>query len=376
MTSWVPYVDLAAQHRKLERKLLAAVTSVFHHCQFVNGPEVVALESRIAERCGVKHAVAVGNGTDAIHLTLRGLGIGVGDEVITTPNSFIASAAAIALTGAKPVFVDVLDDHNIDPIALERAIGLATRAILVVHLRGRPARMSEIGAVAKQRGILVIEDCAQALGARLDGKSVGGFGTAGCFSFHPLKNLGGCGDGGIITTNDARLAAWLTKARAHGLRDRDHCDFFSCNSRLDTLQAAVLLVKLEHLDAWTVTRRETAALYRSEIADLVEVPSERSGEYAVYHTFVIETDHRDQLKQFLWERGVETRIHYPTPIHLEDGAKPLGYGTGDFPVVERQAKRELSLPIFPELSGEQKDTVVSNIRSFFQTGVHLNGPST
>jgi dTDP-4-amino-4,6-dideoxygalactose transaminase len=256
-----------------------------------------------------------------------------------------------------------------DPAAIESAIRRETRAILVVHLRGRPAQMDDINALAEKRGILVLEDCAQALGARLNGRSVGGFGAAGCFSFHPLKNLGGCGDGGIVTTDDTRLAEWLTKARSHGLRDRDHCDFFSYNSRLDTLQAALLLAKLEYFDEWTATRRETAAFYRLGIGDLVDVPSERPGEHAVYHTFVIETDRRDALKQFLSERGVETRIHYPTPIHMEVAAKPLGYRLGDFPVVERQASRILSLPVYPELSDEQKQTVVSSIRSFFHAGV-------
>jgi dTDP-4-amino-4,6-dideoxygalactose transaminase len=368
MSLRVPYVDLAIQHQRIESALLAATTKVLRHAQFVNGPEVADLESEISRRCGVKHSVAVGNGTDAIHLVLRGLGIGPGDEVITAPNSFIASAAAIALAGAKPVFVDVGSDHNIDAASIESAIRPETRAILVVHLRGRPAQMGDIHELAEKRGIRVLEDCAQALGARLENRSVGAFGAAGCFSFHPLKNLGACGDGGIITTDDRRLAEWLTKARAHGLRDRDHCDFFSYNSRLDTLQAALLLAKLEYFDEWTATRRETAAFYRSEIGHLVDVPSERPGEHAVYHTFVIETDRRDALRQFLSDRGVETRIHYPTPIHLEAAAKPLGYREGDFPVVERQAKRILSLPIFPELSHEQKRTVVSSIRSFFQSG--------
>jgi dTDP-4-amino-4,6-dideoxygalactose transaminase len=364
----VPYVDLAEQHRQIEGALVAATTRVLRHAHFVSGPEVLELETQIAKRCGVEYGVAVGNGTDAIHLALRGLGIGPGHEVITAPNSFIASAAAIVLAGARPVFVDVGEDHNIDPGAIEVAIGARTRAIVVVHLRGRPARMGDVLALARSRGIVVLEDCAQALGARLYGTSVGAFGAAGCFSFHPLKNLGACGDGGIVTTNDSRLAEWLRKARSHGLRDRDHCDFFSYNSRLDTLQAALLLAKLEFFDRWTAARRETAALYRSEIGHLVEAPSEGPGEHAVYHTFVIETDHRDALQRFLSERGVETRIHYPTPIHLEAAAESLGYRAGAFPRVERQAGRILSLPIFPELSGEQKKAVVLGIKSFFQVG--------
>jgi dTDP-4-amino-4,6-dideoxygalactose transaminase len=226
--------------------------------------------------------------------------------------------------------------------------------------------MGEILALAARRGITVVEDCAQAIGAKLDGKSVGSFGAAGCFSFHPLKNLAACGDGGVVTTDDDKLADWLRKARSHGLRDRDHCDFFSYNSRLDTLQAALLLVKLEHLDAWNMSRRATARYYREAIGNLVVAPDERPGEHAVYHTFVIETDRRDDLIRFLAERGVETRVHYPSPIHLEEAARSLGYRQGDLPRVERQASRILSLPIFPELTADQKNAVVGGVQAFFR----------
>jgi dTDP-4-amino-4,6-dideoxygalactose transaminase len=366
MSVRVPYVDLAAQHRAIEERLLAATARVLRHAQFVNGPEVLELEAKIAAYVGVKHAIAVGNGTDSMHLPMRFLGIGPGDEVVTTPNSFIASAAAIELVGAKTVFVDVGNDHNVDPDAFARAITPRTKAILVVHLRGRPAQMGAVLEIAKAKNVLVLEDAAQAIGAKLGATMVGAFGAFGSFSFHPLKNLAACGDAGIVTTNDSRLAEWLVKARSHGLRDRDHSEFFSFNSRLDTLQAALLLEKLPLLDEWNAKRRATAAYYRAELGHLVDAPDERPGEHAVYHTFVIETDQRDLLQRFLAERGVDTKVHYPTPIHLEDAAKHLGHRAGAFPVVERQASRILSLPIFPELTDEQKGAVVASVRAFFQ----------
>ena len=360
----VPYVDLAAQHAGMERELLDATSRVLRHAQFVLGPEVSELESKFAAYCGARHAVGVGNGTDAIVLALRALDVGPGHEVITAPNSFLASAAAIVLVGARPVFVDVGDDHNLDPSRIARAVTERTRAILAVHLRGRPARMDEIVPVARDLRLAVVEDAAQAVGAKLHGRACGALGAVACFSFHPLKNLAACGDGGSVTTDDPKIAARIAQSRNHGLRDRDHADFFAYNSRLDTLQAAFLLAKLAHVDRWNEARRATAAFYRAEIGGLVETPSERPGEHAVYHAFTIETDRRDELRAHLARRGVETKIHYRAPIHLMDAAKGLGYREGDFPVAERQARRMLSLPVYPELTTEQKGLVVDAIKSF------------
>jgi len=342
------------------------MANVLNNGQYVLGPGVREFEEKFAEYCGTRYAVGVGNGTDTIILALKALGIGPGDEVITAPNSFLASASAIALTGATPVFVDVRDDFNVNPNLLKTAITQRTKAILSVHLTGRPGDMHPILAIAKRHGLAVIEDAAQAIGARYYGQRVGSFGIAGCFSFHPLKNLNACGDGGIITTNEEEIYCHLLKARNHGLRNRDECEFWSINSRLDTLQAAILNVKLKYLDKWTEARRANAKFYREHLADIVEVPQEQPYEYAVYHTFIIQAAHRDELQTYLKERGVETKIHYPIPIHLQEAARSLGYGKRDFPVAERHAGRILSLPIYPELSHEQIEHVVISVRSFYE----------
>lgn len=362
----VPYINLPVQYKGIKAEIRHAIEGILTHGNFVLGKEVAAFEKAFATYCGTQYAVGVGSGTDAILLTLRALGIGLGDEVITVPNSFLASASAITLTGATPVFVDVRDDYNIDPDLLESAITLRTRAILAVHLTGRPADMSPILAVAHKHGLSVIEDAAQAVGAKYYEQRVGTFGVAGCFSFHPLKNLNACGDGGAITTNDEDIYTYLLKARNHGLRSRDECEFWSVNSRLDSLQAAILRVKLKHLDTWTEARRGHAKFYREHLADVVDVPQEMTNEYAVYQTFVVKTERRDDLQCYLKERGVDTKVHYPIPIHLQEAAHSLGYKEGDFQVAERQSRCILSLPIYPELSYEQIEHVVSSIRSFYE----------
>lgn len=361
----VPYIALPLQHRAIKAELCQAVEQVLDHGQFILGPEVCAFEAQFAAYCGTRYAVGVDNGTSALYLVMRALGIGVGDEVITAPNSFLASASCIALTGARPVFVDVRDDYNLNPDLLEAAITPRTRAILPVHLTGRPADMHPIVEIAGRYGLSVIEDCAQAVGARYYGQCVGSFGIAGCFSLHPLKTLNAIGDGGIITTDDAELYDRLCKARNHGLRNRDECEFWSPNCRLDTLQAAMLLVKMKYLDQWTAMRRATAAYYRDQLQQVVRVPQDPPYEHAVYHTFVIQADRRDQLQHYLQERGVETKIHYPIPIHLQAAARELGYGPGTFPTTERQASCILSLPIYPDLTEAQKQYVVQGIRGFY-----------
>ncbi len=363
----VPYVRIAAQHAPLRPALLEAVGRVLDHGQFVLGPEVEAFEKAFAGRIGVPYAVGVNSGTDALLLALRALGIGPGDEVVTVPNTFVATVSAIRLSGATPVLVDVAGDGNLDADRLAQALGPRTRAVIPVHLTGRPARVDAIRALTDSRGIRVIEDAAQAVGARLAGRPVGGLGDAGCFSLHPLKTLNACGDGGVITVRDAELARRLRMLRNIGLETRDNAAAWSGNSRLDTLQAALLLVKLGHLDAWTEARRRHAARYRERLRGVpqVRLPPEDGADYSVYHTFVIRVPRRDALKRDLEDHGIGTAVHYPVPVHLQAAGRELGYAEGSFPEAERQAATMLSLPIHQDLSPDDVDYVADRIRAFY-----------
>jgi dTDP-4-amino-4,6-dideoxygalactose transaminase len=363
----IPYVDLAAQHREIKAELMAAVEGVLDSGKFILGPPVEAFERAFAELHGAAFAAGVASGLDALTLSLRALGIGAGDEVITPANSFVGSASCVALAGATPVLVDVGDDYNIDPGAIERAITSRTRAILPVHLTGRPARMERIMELARGNGLAVIEDAAQAVGAKLNGKSVGTFGNAGAFSLHPLKTLGACGDAGIVVTGDAALYERLRLLRNHGLRSRENCVEFAPNSRLDTLQAAILLAKMPYLAQWNALRRGHAARYRDNLKDVsgVRVPDERPGEEAVYHTLVVLAEHRDELRRHLEARGVGTQVHYPVPIHLCEAAAGLGYARGDFPTTEWQAERILSLPVYHGLPPGDIDYICDAIAAFY-----------
>jgi dTDP-4-amino-4,6-dideoxygalactose transaminase len=361
----VPFVGLQRQFHVLHDDLFAAFERVGASGMYIMGEELERFEAEAARYCGTRHALGVANGSDALFLALKALGIGAGDEVITCPNSFIASASVIVAAGARPVFVDAGDDYNIDVDKLEVAITPHTRAIIPVHLTGRPADMDAVGAIAAERGIAVLEDAAQAIGARYRGRRVGSLGTAAGFSLHPLKNLGVYGDGGLITTDDSQLFARLSKLRNHGLRNRDECEMWGYNSRLDPLQAAFAAVKLKHLDAWNVRCREIAARYRQGLREIVWVPFDRDYEEPVYHNFVIQLDRRDALIEHLNACGVGTRIHYPIPIHLQPCAAELGHRAGDFPVAERYARTILSLPIYPELTQPELDHVIASVRSFF-----------
>lgn len=364
----VPYIDLVAQHAPLKADLLAAVERVIDHGWFILGPEVETFEQRLAAMIGVKHVIGVGNGTDALVLALRALGVGPGDEVITAPNSYVASATCIALCGATPVFADVGEDYNLDPAAVEAAITPRTKAVVAVHLTGRPARLPELSAVCDAAGIELVEDCAQAILASQDGRQVGTWGRLGCFSLHPLKTLNALGDGGLITTDDDDLAADLRMRRTIGHADRDHVALWAPNTRLDALQAAMLLVKLDVLEAWTEARRARAQRYREALTDLpgLALPaSEPAGMKAVYHTFIVQVEQRDALAVHLAAAGIGTKVHYPIPIHLQAAAADLGHGEGDFPVTEAQAGRILSLPVHPEMSEAQQDHVITEVRAFF-----------
>ena len=365
-TLHVPYTEFPAQFAEQRDEMLEALERVCRRGEFILGSEVEEFERDFAACCGVKHAVGVGSGTDALILSLKALGIGSGDEVITPPNSWISSTSSIVLAGAHPAFADVRDDFTIDPAAVEAAVTPRTKAIMPVHLTGRCADMEAIGRIAKRHGLAVIEDAAQAAGARYHGRPAGSLGTLGCFSFHPLKNLSGLGDGGMVTTNDGALAERLRLFRNHGLRTRDEAVLWGFNSRLDALQAAVLRCRLKKLAEVIEARRGHAQRYRALVGSVVECPEERPQEEAIYHLFMIQADRRDALKQFLASHGIDTRIHYPTPIHLQPCSASLGYRSGDFPVAEAQARRILSLPVHQALSEEQIEHVGRCITEFYR----------
>ena len=363
----VPYVALGQQFAAEAAALLPRLQQTLQSGQWVAGPEVAELETRLAARLGARECVAVGSGTDALILSLRALGIGPGDEVITAPNSFIATASAIVHVGATPVFADVLPDQNIDPARVAAAITPRTRAILPVHLSGRAAHMPELLELARRHNLRVVEDAAQAIDARLDGQAAGTFGDLGCFSCHPLKNLNAAGDAGFILANDAELAQRLRRLRSNGLVDRETALEWGVVSRLDSLQAAILLERLPALDGVTAARRRNAHAYRELLAAVPQVflPRCRAQEHNVFHTFVIQVERRDELQEFLRQRGIGTAIHYKIPIHLQPAARALGYAPGAFPVAEQQAGRILSLPVHQFLNQADLEHVAASIREFF-----------
>jgi dTDP-4-amino-4,6-dideoxygalactose transaminase len=362
----IPYVDIGAQTKLLKKDLLLAIEEVLDHGNFILGKEVQFFEERFASYCGVRFAVGVNSGTDALFLSLKALGIGQGDEVITAPNSFIASASVIIAAGAKPVFVDVRNDYNINPDLIEQAITPLTRAIIPVHLTGRPADMDPILEIAGKYKIKVIEDAAQAVGAKYRDKKVGALGDIGCFSLHPLKTLNACGDGGIITTDNEKIFEELCRLRNFGLVNRDETVVWGYNSRLDSLQAAILLVKLKWLDEWNTKRRQNAKVYTSKLKDIVDVPGAQPHEFCVFHTYVVQTEKRSELQDYLQNNGIGTRIHYPIPIHLQPAARELGYKKGAFPVCEEQSQRILSLPIHQGMKEKHVHYVTDNIISFYR----------
>jgi dTDP-4-amino-4,6-dideoxygalactose transaminase len=367
----IPYVDLGGLTATIKDELLAVVEDVLLSGQYVLGPEVSAFEKEFAEYCGTKYCLGVASGTDALVLVLKALGVGPGDEVITAPNSFVASGAAIALTGARPVFCDVDEDLNIDPDKLEAAITPRTKALMPVHLTGRVARMPEINDIAGRHNLAVIEDAAQGVSAARDGRRAGSWGTAGCFSLHPLKNLHAFGDGGAITTNDQRIVDYVRQARNLGLKTRNECEFWCDHSRLDSIHAAMLRVQLRHMDAWNQERRRLASRYNEALRPYVIVPDEREGEYCTWQTYVVQSERRDELFDYLVAGGVDCKVHYPIPIHQQECARDLGYSENDFPVTRKVVGRILSLPLFPGLADEAQDRVIELIRSFHEGCVQL-----
>ena len=365
MNKLIPFVDLSRQYKKYKLEIDDAISEVAVSGTYVMGPQVAKFEQELADLCGTKYAVAVGNGTDALIMALKTLGIGPGDEVITAPNSFVASAGAIAAVGADCVFVDVDEDHNIDANKIKGSITGKTKAILPVHLTGRPAAMAEIMEIAKTYRLYVIEDAAQAIGAELNGKRVGSLGHIGCFSLHPLKNIFVMGDGGFLTVSCPKVYQDLKQLQNHGLIDRDTAAAWGINSRLDTLHCAVGLVKLRHFTEITERYIEIANMYTVGLRDLVRVPVNKNGEKAVYHNYVIDCDNRDGLMSHLAAQNIETKIHYPVLLHLQPAARGMPYNSGDFPMAENLNKRQLSLPIFPELTDAEIDRVIKEIREFY-----------
>jgi len=365
------FLDLRAQFATIHDEVMEAVSRVFETQHFILGPEVKLLEEEIAAKLGAKFAVGCASGTDALILSLLAEGIGEGDEVITTPFSFIATAGSIAYVRARPVFVDIDPaTYNINPSLMEAVITPRTRAILPVHLFGLPADLDPILEIAKARELVVIEDAAQAIGSRYAGRYTGTFGEYGCFSFFPSKNLGGAGDGGLITTNDAGIAERLQMLRVHGSKKRYFHEMIGTNSRLHALQAAVLRVKLRHLDAWQRGRQNRAERYRrlfaeAGLANFLVIPPQPPVKFEhVYNQFTIRCSRRDELKAFLQVAGIPSEIYYPLCIHFQEAFAYLGHVQGDFPESEKASREVLSLPVYPELPDAQQDRVVKAIKGF------------
>jgi dTDP-4-amino-4,6-dideoxygalactose transaminase len=361
----VPYVDFGPTTQLSRTDLTNAFERVLDSGKFVLGPEVKKFEQDFANYCGTKYAAGLANGTCSLHIVFRALGIEEGDEIITAPNSFIATAAAIAEVRAKPVFVDTNLDFNINPEAIEAAITPRTKAIVPVHLTGRVAKMDEILKIAKKYNLIVIEDSAQSVGAEFNGKRAGSFGDAASFSFHPLKNLHAFGDAGMITSNRAEVVEKLNVLKNHGLIDRSTCSQWGLNCRLDEMQAAFLGVQLPQLESWTNERRKIAKYYNETLEKVVIVPTEEKNEKHVYQTYVIRSDRRDELKEYLNSNGVEALVHYPVPIHLQPAAKYLNHKNGDFPIVEKLSNEILSLPLYPGMPFEFQEIVTNLILSFY-----------
>lgn len=362
----VQFVDLRAQHDSIRKELFETITQIIDTSSFIMGQAIKDFEPKFAEFCGAKHAIGVSSGTSALHLALWALGIGPGDEVITIPHTFIATAEAISMRGAKVVFVDIDPaTYTMDVSKLEAAITPKTKAVLPVHLYGHPTDMDPILAIARKHGLKVIEDCAQSHGTEYKGKRVGSIGDVACFSFFPGKNMGAMGDAGAVVTNDDAIAETVNKLRNHGRLGKYEHEMVGYNERMDTLQAAILNVKLPHLNDWNALRRKHADEYRAALAGAsLELPTVAPGCTHVYHLFVIRHPKRDDLQKFLKEKGIATGVHYPLPLHLQPAYADLKLKEGDFPATEKAAREILSLPMYPEMTAEMVAEVASAIKEF------------
>ncbi|MBW8001945.1 MAG: DegT/DnrJ/EryC1/StrS family aminotransferase [Planctomycetes bacterium] len=363
----VPYLDLKVQYESLRDEIADSLQQVLDNTAFAGGPFVEKFEKEFAAFCQSKFALGVGNGTDALWASLTALGIGQGNEVITTPNTFIATTEAILLSGAKIVFVDIDEvTYNIDPALIESAITERTKAIIPVHLYGQPADMDPIMEIAKKHGLFVIEDACQAHGARYKGRRAGTIGDIGCFSFYPGKNLGAYGEAGGIVTDNPQLVETIKMFRDHGQRKKYHHSIFGWNGRMDGFQGAVLSVKLKYLDHWNENRRKNAELYNNFLGDVEGIITPAQAEYAehVYHIYTIRVKNRDKLMASLGEKNISCGIHYPIPLHLQDAYRDMGHSKGSFSVAEKCSEQVISLPMYPELSEEQIEKVSREVKAF------------
>ncbi|MEE8638430.1 MAG: DegT/DnrJ/EryC1/StrS family aminotransferase [Candidatus Margulisiibacteriota bacterium] len=365
----VPFFNITRQNQRVKKELDAAIAEVVKSGRYILGDNVSSLEREIADYCGVKYAVGVASGTDALHLALKACGVKPGDEVITSPFSFVATAEAIAYCGATPVFVDLEPKtFNLDASKIEESITKKTKAILPVHLYGQACKMDKIMEAAKKNKLAVIEDCAQAIGAEFDGKKVGSFGDTGCFSFFPTKNLGCFGDGGMVTTNDEKAYEELLALRNHGSRKSYHYDMIGHNSRLDALQAAILHVKLPLLENFSRARRKNSKLYRKIIKEIdqISLPFELPKGKHVFNQYTIRVKERDKLFEFLKAKGIGVMVYYPLSLHLQKAFAFLGHKPGDFPESESAQNEVLSLPVFPELQESEIEAVCVALKEFYK----------
>lgn len=366
----IPMLDLAEQYQSIKDEVLTSLDEVMSSSQFILGNNVKKLEADVATLSNVAHGIGVANGSDAIHIALQAAGVKEGDEVITTSFTFFATGGAIARANAKPVYVDIDSvTFNIDPLKVEAAITPNTKAIIAVHLYGQMADMEALKAIADKHNLVLIEDAAQAIGAKQNGKTVGELGTAATYSFFPTKNLGAYGDAGMVVTNNDDLAEQARIIRVHGSKPKYYHQVLGYNSRLDELQAAILNVKLPHLQPWTENRRSCAAYYteqlQQKVGQFVQTPVEVEGRYHVFHQYTLRVQRRDELQTFLKEQGIASMIYYPVPLHLQPVFEYLGYKEGDLPITEEVCKQALSLPMFPELKKEQQDYVIAKIEEFY-----------
>ncbi len=366
----IPLVDLKAQYLSLKPEIDQAIQRVIDNTDFILGKEVELFEREFASFSETEYGIGVASGTEALHLSLLALGISSGDEVITAANTFVATVLGIYYTGARPVLVDInSDNYNLDVSFIENVITKRTKAIIPVHLFGQPADMDPIMEIAREHNLKVIEDACQAHGAKYKGKKVGSIGNVGCFSFYPGKNLGAYGDGGIVLNNDEKIAQKIRILRNYGSRKKYYHEFKGFNSRLDTLQAAILRVKLRHLDEWNRKRIRNGLLYSSLLKDIKEVITpqfrEDSDYSHVFHLYVVRVEKRDRLLDFLDKKGIRCGIHYPVPLHFQEAYEDLGYKEGDFPIAEKLSKEILSLPMYPELTEEEIIYVVESIKEFY-----------
>ena len=360
----VPFLDLKAQYNSIKDELNPEINWVLENTSFILGEKVKNFEESFASYCNKKHCVAVNSGTSALHLTLLAYGIESGDEIITVPNTFIATVEAISYTGAKPILVDIDEStQTIDVNLIEKAITEKTKAIIPVHLFGQPANLDPIIEIARKHNLIIIEDCAQAHGSEYRGKKVPVTET-GCFSFYPGKNLGAYGEGGAVLTNNEEVAKKIIMLRDHGQKEKYHHQYLGYNSRMDGFQGAVLNVKLKHLNKWTEQRREKARLYNQLLLGIADTQKEADYAKHVYHLYVVRVKEREKLAEFLKSKEIDTGIHYPIPIHLQEAYSDLGYKQGDFPISEKITNEILSLPIYPELTEEQIKHVVNSIKEF------------